>query len=102
MGSPEAFQHRKLALAELKRANHILHTQVTDEEVAKSFLDQISSTNTDFFSFLKEGVIALTIGDVLFIHGGLHEKNLGYVCLQNNNIIIDLLLIYCIKMVAST
>ncbi len=73
MGSPDAFEHRREALATLKLKTV---ATVTDEQVAQSFLDQISDTSSDLFQYLKAGSIALTLGDVLFVHGGLGEDNI--------------------------
>ncbi len=77
MGSPEAFEHRRNAIMKHKRQNKILFSDVSDEEVAQSFAEQLSSPSSDLFQFLQKGQIAKCIGDVLFIHGGLSKNIIG-------------------------
>lgn len=81
MGSPHAFEYRRL---ELQRNN----LPSADLDVTNSFCDTVrvpSDAETCFkkgatglmLRYLELAQIAVIVGDVLFVHGGIHDFNLG-------------------------
>lgn len=86
MGSPNAFEHRRTELARLRRQERSLEGggqesashAVTDREVAESFFDA-SRPGGVYYEYIRHGVLALPLGGVLFVHGGVNERNAGFV-----------------------
>jgi len=73
MGSPDAFENRRIELKELGRS-------YTDEDVAKSFVDLVNpNPSGKLTTFMKLGCIAKVIGNVLIIHGAILDYNIGWV-----------------------
>lgn len=65
MGSPQAFEHRRWELRQ-ERSLKV----ATDEDVVESYRDACRPGG-ELSRYLAHGVLALRLGDVLFIHGAL-------------------------------
>jgi hypothetical protein len=72
MGSPIAFESRR---AELR----LLGMPATDEDVFNSFLSILQPGTGLLWRFLSLGRISLLLGDNLFVHGALHDHNIGWL-----------------------
>ena len=70
MGAPQAFEHRKEELRELGLPHR-------DEDVVDYFLKTLNPSKGLLWRYLSQGKIAMNFGDVLFVHGAVHENNLG-------------------------
>ena len=70
MNSPLAFEYRRKELQSRDLPS-------SDADVVDSYLDMMSPQGL-LTQYLQCGSIALVLGDVLFLHGGLHEYNMGY------------------------
>jgi hypothetical protein len=80
MGAPLAFLSRTTELSELTGR------KVTPEEVTESFLQQLmparlNNENQEYdgllLKYLQHGQIALLLGDTMFVHGAIHNHNMG-------------------------
>lgn len=74
MGAPDAFELRRV---ELK----LLNKEHGDNDIVQSFVDQVSPTSPNNFSlqYLELGQLAYLHGNILCVHGGLNETNIGVV-----------------------
>ena len=79
MGAPQAFELRKTELCLVK---HQKQGIVEDVEVAKSFLSEIKKGGS-LRKLLEIGKLGVIIGNTLFVHGGVHKVNYGW--LPNSN-----------------
>jgi hypothetical protein len=68
MGAPDAFAHRA---AELGGAD--------DDAVVASFLAEVAPPDGSLFAYLSAARLGWRWRDVLFLHGGVTEENLGVV-----------------------
>jgi hypothetical protein len=74
MGSPYAFEYRR---EELRRSN-----KAHDESaVAASFADMVSLQSEGdrglMLRYLALAEVAVVLGDVMFVHGAVHDFNMG-------------------------
>mmetsp|Transcript_30073 Transcript_30073/g.79207 ORF Transcript_30073/g.79207 Transcript_30073/m.79207 type:complete len:1054 (-) Transcript_30073:32-3193(-) len=58
-----------------------LYGTATDEDVLISYTESVNPASEDpwMLEFLRIGVIALVLGDTLFVHGGLQDESAGHV-----------------------
>lgn len=75
MGSPYAFEYRR---EELRRSRK----QCDDHAVAASFADMVSLQRKDgdqglVLRYLELAQVAVVLGDVMFVHGAVHDFNMG-------------------------
>eukprot|EP00796_Vickermania_ingenoplastis_P011862 gene11862-8150_t len=89
LGSPNAFEHRRRELWEIKKqlqardnvatpSSSSVVAPPTDSEVAASFA-RAGEPGGAYYDFLLHGQLTHVIGSVLFVHGGICEDNLGVV-----------------------
>eukprot|EP00602_Paraphysomonas_sp_CaronLab_P009698 CAMPEP_0185024566 /NCGR_PEP_ID=MMETSP1103-20130426/7681_1 /TAXON_ID=36769 /ORGANISM="Paraphysomonas bandaiensis, Strain Caron Lab Isolate" /LENGTH=499 /DNA_ID=CAMNT_0027557573 /DNA_START=183 /DNA_END=1682 /DNA_ORIENTATION=+ len=71
MGAPDTFEHRRQELKDLGRDS-------SDEAVVQSFWDLLKPEGL-LTEYLKQGTLAVLLGDTLFLHGGLHSNSLGWI-----------------------
>lgn len=71
MGAKNAFEYRKEELFILTGKKH------SDDEVAENFFNE--SENGCFKKYLELGTITCRIGNTLFIHGAIHNRNMGFI-----------------------
>ncbi len=72
MASPSGFKYRQEEL-------RILGKPHTDEDVVKSYLEQIDGPKSPLMRYLLHAVVAVHFGDVLFCHGGINSSNLSWL-----------------------
>jgi len=75
MGSPYAFEYRRQEL-------HNAGLVCTDEEVAESFCSIANPQAEELgliLQYLELAEVAVVLGDVMFVHGGIHDFNMGFV-----------------------
>ena len=77
MGAPKAFEYRREELS-LMNENH----KISDTDVVKSFLKEISRGGS-LRKLLEFGKLGVIMGNTLFVHGGVHNVNYGW--LPNSN-----------------
>lgn len=79
MGSPHAFEFRRLELQRMLSSHNtdVALESVDDDLVLNSFLQLVHPTDGLITEYLRNGVIALILGDTLFVHGGIHDYNAG-------------------------
>ncbi len=70
MGAPQAFQHRQQELRDLGLS-------AEDTDVTASFLHSLTPHEGLLWEYLSHGKIALILGDTLFVHGAIHDHNMG-------------------------
>jgi len=58
-----------------------LYGTATDEDVLFSYTDSVDPKSADpwMLEYLRAGLVALVLGDVLFVHGGLQDESAGHV-----------------------
>ncbi|MDB5037524.1 MAG: hypothetical protein JWQ35_1052 [Bacteriovoracaceae bacterium] len=71
MGAPNAFEFRR---SELKRHS----THVSDEDVVKSFLEELGP-NGAFQKYLLKSQLGAVIEDTLIVHGAITRENFGFL-----------------------
>lgn len=76
MGAPLAFSSRQQELLEIHER------PPTDNEVVSSFLNSLAPKGGPLIEYLKNAQIGLVLGDTLFVHGAVHDYNLGYSTLS--------------------
>ncbi|RYY83371.1 hypothetical protein EON63_11360 [archaeon] len=72
MGAPLSFEFRR---AELKAIHHTPH--IPDGMVTQSYLDLLARPSGLLSKYLLYGQISLVLGDVMFLHGAVHDYNQG-------------------------
>lgn len=73
MGSPDAFENRRIELKNSGKA-------YDDDDVGQSFFDLVNpSTGGSLAKYLKQSCIAKVIGNVLIVHGAVLDYNMGWV-----------------------
>jgi hypothetical protein len=75
MGSPYAFEYRR---EELRRSSK----PCDDSTVAASFAEMVSlgrdgEENGLMLRYLELAQVAVVLGDVMFVHGAVHDFNMG-------------------------
>jgi hypothetical protein len=75
MGSPYAFEYRR---EELRRSNK----PCDESAVAASFADMVSLQPEGgdqglVLRYLEMAQVAVVLGDVMFVHGAVHDFNMG-------------------------
>lgn len=97
MGAPGAFEYRRKELETI-----LSKEEVSDEEVALSFLDIISphsirngsDTSSPYdgilLQYLLHAQIIVVIGDSLFVHGSIQPYNLGYFLYDSEYLVLTL------------
>ena len=74
MGSPYAFEYRR---EELRRAGNCSD----DIAVAKSYVSMVAVHEKDgpglMLQYLTLAQVVVVLGDVMFVHGALHDFNIG-------------------------
>lgn len=73
MGAPIAFKCRQQELQTLSSS-----IEEDDHAVVKSYLQSMDPENGLLMKFLSYGQISLILGDNLFVHGAIHDYNMGY------------------------
>lgn len=72
LGSPEAFRYRREELS-MQGSE-----EVSEEDVVRSFRESLQPQGL-VARYLREGQLALRLGDTLFVHGAVEEAALGFV-----------------------
>jgi len=73
MGSPEAFENRRIELKNIGKPYN-------DDDVGKSFVDLVSPNPIGKLTkYLQQASIAKVLGNVLVIHGAVLDYNIGWV-----------------------
>ncbi len=75
MGAPIAYECRREELATMYTTDTV---RITPLEPWESFLGSTDPTQGLLTRYLELGQVAAVIGDVLFVHGAVHEHNMGY------------------------
>lgn len=81
MGCDTTFEMRRKELAARQSVSGSSAEAVTDEEVLESFLASVrpGDGNAFMLHYLQAAQLAAVVGDVLFVHGAVNEKNMGRV-----------------------
>ena len=74
MGSPYAFEYRRQEL----QNNHL---PCSDDDVTNSFCDVVKLEGGLMLRYLELAQVVVIIGDVMFLHGAIHDFNQGYEAL---------------------
>jgi hypothetical protein len=73
MGAPSAFEYRRQELEVLTNRKNI-----QDDDVVMSFLNEIRQGGS-LRKLLNIGKLGVIMGNTLFVHGGVHKVNYGWV-----------------------
>lgn len=89
MDSPNVFDFRKAELEKIKGTDLISSVityddeeEITDEHVIQSFINSVDphwKGGPWMLKFIEKGHIALVLGDVLIVHGGVQTLQMGHV-----------------------
>lgn len=80
MGAPIGFKCRlqELQMMQAIPNNHI-HNEDDEKKVVNSYLETLDPVNGLLTRYLSYGKISLILGDTLFVHGAIHDYNMGWL-----------------------
>ena len=76
LGCPSTFEFRREELSIMQKQSI---ENITDEDVLKSFIYEITNEEGSLFQYIRNGTVAARIGNTLFVHGTIDKINMKYV-----------------------
>lgn len=77
MGAPTAYEYRHKELQELQTQPSSKGEYPPPTETWRSFTDMVHPQHGLLTRYMELGQLAVLVGDVLFVHGAVHEHNMG-------------------------
>jgi hypothetical protein len=76
LGCPQTFSFRRQELALLQ---NVPEASISDDEVVRSFLDQVQHPHGALWQYLECAHVAVVLGNTLFCHGAVDVHTMQYV-----------------------